>query len=315
MKRVVLLCLALSLALTGCAQGVEIVPIESLSPEKTAANLFSAQPFATPEPTDVSPSAARIDAAGMTVATRINPPEGYTRVYAAEDSLGTFLRNYAVRADGAQVLYYNGEIREDAQAAAVLDISLGSRNHEGPAGAMARLISEYLYSQQNYADISFTLGSDFDFTFDTWRQGRSIAVDGSSVSWASGGEDSNGEENFRSYLATLFVYISMSTFQEDLEQVEDVDGDEIRVGDIFLGTTADGKKTALMVADICQSDETGEKLMLLVQGGAPAQQLHIVENLGNADLSPWYPCGFSADLTTPDASIAIENRYRYKNFA
>ena len=53
----------------------------------------------------------------MTVATRINPPEGYTRVYAAEDSLGTFLRNYAVRADGAQVLYYNGEIREDAQAA------------------------------------------------------------------------------------------------------------------------------------------------------------------------------------------------------
>ena len=284
MKRVVLLCLALSLALTGCAQGVEIVPIESLSPEKTAANLFSAQPFATPEPTDVSPSAARIDAAGMTVATRINPPEGYTRVYAAEDSLGTFLRNYAVRADGAQVLYYNGEIREDAQAAAVLDISLGSRNHEGPAGAMARLISEYLYSQQNYADISFTLGSDFDFTFDTWRQGRSIAVDGSSVSWASGGEDSN-------------------------------DGDEIRVGDIFLGTTADGKKTALMVADICQSDETGEKLMLLVQGGAPAQQLHIVENPGNADLSPWYPCGFSADLTTPDASIAIENRYRYKNFA
>ena len=60
----------------------------------------------------------------------------------------------------------------------------------------------------------------------------------------------------------------------------------IRVGDIFLGTTADGKKTALMVADICQSDETGEKLMLLVQGGAPAQQLHIVENPGNADLSP-----------------------------
>ena len=97
--------------------------------------------------------------------------------------------------------------------------------------------------------------------------------------------------------------------------MEDVDGDEIRVGDIFLGTTADGKKTALMVADICQSDETGEKLMLLVQGGAPAQQLHIVENPGNADLSPWYPCGFSADLTTPDASIAIENRYRYKNFA
>lgn len=314
MKRVALLCLALGLALTGCARGVEIVPIESLSPARTAANVYSAQPFATPAPADASPAVARIDAAGMTVGTRINPPEGYTRIHALEDSIGTFLHDYPVRADGAQVLYYNGEIREDAQAAAVLDVSLGSRNHEGPAGAMARLIAEYLYSQQAYADISFTLGSNFDFTFDTWRTGKTLRVDGSSVSWESGGEDSNGEENFQSYLSTLFVYISMSTLERDLVQVEDVDSDEIRVGDIFLGTTEDGKKTALMVADLCQSDETGERLMLLVQGGAPAQQLHIVENPSDEELSPWYPCGFSADLTTPDASIAIEDRYRYKNF-
>ena len=314
MKRVAILALALALALTGCSQGVQIVPIESLSPPSTAANVFSAQPFATPAPADSTPAQARIDPAGMTLETRINPPEGYARPHAMEGSLAAFLRAYPLRADGAQVLYYDGEIREDAQAAAVFDVTLGSRNHEGPAGAMARLIAEYLYGEAEYDSISFTLGADFDFTFDTWRKGRVLDVQGSSVTWKNGGTDSDGEENFRDYLATLFVYISMSTLQEDLVQVEDVDADETKVGDISLGTTKGGKKTALMVADICQSEETGEKLMLLVQGGAPAQQLHIVENPADEELSPWYPCGFAADLKTPDASIPIEERYRYKNF-
>ena len=54
--------------------------------------------------------------------------------------------------------------------------------------------------------------------------------------------------------------------------------------------------------------------MLLVQGGTPAQQLHVVENPTDEALSPWFPCNFSADLRTPDVTVAIENRYRYKNF-
>lgn len=314
MKKFGLLCLALVLLLTGCSSGVKIVPIESLSPQRTAANVFSAEPMATPAPEASAATVQRLDESGMTIASRIGPPTGYTRVHAMENSLAAFLRAYPLKAAGAQVMLYNGEPRTDAQAAAVLDVTLGQKNHEGPAGAMARLISEYLYSQQKYSDISFTLGSDFNFTFDKWRQGNLLDTEGSDIAWKSGGEDSNSEDNFKKYLTTLFVYISMSTLQKDLVKVEDVDSDEIQVGDLFLGETADGKKTALMVADLCQNDETDEKLMLLVQGGTPAQQLHVVENPTDEALSPWFPCNFSADLRTPDVTVAIENRYRYKNF-
>ena len=68
----------------------------------------------------------------------------------------------------------------------------------------------------------------------------------------------------------------MSSLEGDIQKIEDVDSDEIQVGDLFIGTNAAGKKTCLMVADLCQDDLTGERLMLLVQGGAPAQQAHIV---------------------------------------
>jgi hypothetical protein len=312
-KALVILVLTLTLALSACSDGVKIVPIESLSPRQTAANVFSQEPAATPSPTDEAPVVvARIDESGMTVSSRINPPMGYARVHAAETSFAAFLRAYPLKAAGAQVMLYNEEARQDAKAAAVLDLQLGKKNHEGPAGAMARLIAEYLYSQQRYSDISFTIGRNFDFTFDKWRQGKKLNKD--ATGWTGGGTDSNAEENFKAYLSNLFVYISMSTLDSDLVRVEDVDTDEIQVGDIFIGTNAAGKKTAVMVADLCQSGETGEKLMLLVQGGAPAQQPHIVENPADAALSPWYPCNFTTEMVTPDTTVAIEDRYRFKKF-
>lgn len=69
-----------------------------------------------------------------------------------------------------------------------------------------------------------------------------------------------------------------------------------------------------MVADICRNDETGERLMLLVQGGTPAQQLHIVDNPSDASIAPWYPCGFTSELSTPDLTLDIEKRYRFTAF-
>ena len=207
-------------------------------------------------------------------------------------------------------MLYDGTERTDAQAAAVLDIVLGKKNHEGPAGSAARLLSEYLYSVGNYKDISFRIGSKFSFSFDKWRKGNKLndKADG----WVGGGRDSNDEDNFKSYLTTLFVYISMSSLEGDIQKIEDVDSDEIQVGDLFIGTNTAGKKTCLMVADLCQDDLTGERLMLLVQGGAPAQQAHIVANPTDAQLSPWYPCNFSNEMKTPDVTVKVESRYRFK---
>lgn len=317
MKRKLLCALlaALMLLAAGCSGGAKIVPIDTLSPAQTQANVYTPAPTQTAQVQADEPLVvARIEESGMSIGTRINPPMGYTRDYAAEGSFSAFLRKYPVRVAGADVMLYDGTARQDAQAAAVLDVTLGKKNHEGPAGAMARLIAEYLYDQENYAGISFTIGKNFAFTFDKWRQGKVLKSSGNDLEWVSGGQDSNGEENFKSYLSTLFVYISMSTLRKDLTQIEDVDGDEIQVGDIFIAKNADDKELAVMVADICRSDETGERLMLLVQGGTPAQQLHIVDNPSDASIAPWYPCGFTSELSAPDLTLDIEKRYRFTAF-
>lgn len=313
-KRALCLMAALLLLLTGCARGPKIIPIESLSPVQTAANVYTpvpsqVNPTATPEPIVVP----RIEESGMSLASRINPPMGYSRIFETEDSFASFMRKYPLKMAGAPVMLYNEEERTDANAAAVLDIALGKKNHEGPAGAVARLFAEYLFEEQEYDEISFTLGRGFDFTFDKWRQGKKLKADGNNLSWVNGGEDSNGEDNFKAYLTTLFVYISMSSLSSDLERV-DVDSQPIAVGDVFIGENEAGKEIAMMVADICQNDETGERMMLLVQGGSPAQQLHVVDNPYDASIAPWYSCEFDTTLRTPEVDADIEDRYRFKAF-
>ena len=304
--------LATVVLVTGCSKGTKIVPIESLSPVQTAANVYTPAPSEAAKPTPEPIVLPRIEEAGMSLGSRINPPLGFARVFEREESFAEFMRKYPLRMAGAQVLRYDGEARQDASAAAVLDVTLGKKNHEGPAGAVARLYAEYLFSQQEFDEINFTLGSDFEFTFDKWRQGKLLKAEGNKLSWIGGGEDSNGKDNFKAYLSTLFVYISMDTLKNDMRRIHDVDGDPIAVGDIFIGENSEGKQLALMVADICQNDETGERMMLLVQGGSPAQQLHVVDNPYDASIAPWYSCEFDTTLKTPDVTVDIEDRYRFR---
>ena len=140
-----------------------------------------------------APVVARIEDSGMTIGTRINPPMGYTRVRAADGSLGAFLRTYPVKSAGSPVMLYDGTERTDAQAAAVLDIVLGKKNHEGPAGTAARLLSEYLYSVGNYKDISFRIGSKFSFSFDKWRKGQQAQRQGGRLGRRRTGQQRRGQ--------------------------------------------------------------------------------------------------------------------------
>ena len=106
-------CVVLAILLCGCSSGVKIVPIESLSPTSTAANVYVPKESPAAEETQVqtAPVVARIEDSGMTIGTRINPPMGYTRVRAADGSLGAFLRTYPVKSAGSPVMLYDGTER------------------------------------------------------------------------------------------------------------------------------------------------------------------------------------------------------------
>ncbi|MDR3086196.1 MAG: DUF4846 domain-containing protein [Christensenellaceae bacterium] len=303
--------LAIVVLLASCVYSPKIIEINSLSPASQMAEetppLDSEGPDAlgeSPEP----PAAS----GGDTIAQRLLPPTGYVRINAPAESFQSFLRNYALKPSGSPVLAYDGTERANAGAAAVLKVDLGQKNHEGPAGAVLRLAAEYLFEQSRFSRISFTLGTQFDFSFDTWAEGKTLQVDGNSVKWVSGGDSGSGRDNFTRYLQTLFRYVSVDTLKKDMTLIEDAEISPIEAGDIFLGVDANGKPVCAMVADLVSAGAGGGRAMLLLEGGLPAQEAHIVQNPGDSVLSPWYECISEGKIQTPSAELDLSQRYRLK---
>mgnify|MGYP000020221978 CR=1 FL=1 len=47
-------------------------------------------------------------------------------------------------------------------------------------------------------------------------------------------------------------------------------------------------------------ESQSEKLFLIQQSYMPAQEIHILKNITNASISPWYSTNFSEELKTPE---------------
>jgi hypothetical protein len=85
--------------------------------------------------------------------------------------------------------------------------------------------------------------------------------------------------------------------------------DDIEIGDLFLEGGFPGH--AVIVVDIAENRKTGEKVFLLAQGFMPAQDIHILKNLDNSSLSPWYRTDFGDSLYTPDWVFARTSLMAY----
>ena len=91
-----------------------------------------------------------------TLATRIAPPPGFTRVAALPGSWAEWLRSVPLKPDGAPVLTYTGapKWRQDVHVA-VLDIDVGKRDLQQCADAVMRLRAEWLYASNRKSEIAF----------------------------------------------------------------------------------------------------------------------------------------------------------------
>ena len=91
-----------------------------------------------------------------TLATRIAPPPGFTRVAALPGSWAEWLRSMPLKPDGAPVLTYTGapKWRQDVHVA-VLDIDVGKRDLQQCADAVMRLRAEWLYASNRKSEIAF----------------------------------------------------------------------------------------------------------------------------------------------------------------
>lgn len=86
----------------------------------------------------------------------------------------------------------------------------------------------------------------------------------------------------------------------------------LQPGDVFIQGGSPGH--AVIVADVAIHPKTKKKVFLLAQSYMPAQQIHLLTNPANRDLSPWFELSesVSGKLLTPEWIFAENNLKRFK---
>ena len=300
-----LIIITLTLLITSCK------PLAS-NPNTTPEESENAQQVQTPNslnqtPLDSNASENLVNAEGMTINQRILTPEGYTRFTSPADSFGEFLQNLPLKAHGSKVLYYNGKQKQRDVYEAVIDLDVGDKDLQQCADAVMRLRAEYLYSQQLFDTIHFNFTNGFQANYSKWKEGWRIKVSGNNADWSKDASYSDDYETFRNYLDMVFIYAGTLSLSQEMKEIPIED---MRIGDVFIQGGSPGH--CVIVVDMAESKENGSRLFMLAQGYMPAQDIHILKNSLDNNISPWYPLDFEGSLHTPEWIFEKEDLKRFE---
>lgn len=215
---------------------------------------------------EVTPQITYINPSGMTVQTRYNVPENYTRKTYSPQDFGYHLQQLPLKVYGEKVKYYNGKEKNTPQVySSVVDLPIGTKDLHQCADAAMRLRADFLYQQKRYGEISFNFN------------------DGKPRAYADYIKGDYSAQTYWNYLEYIFMYANTSSLKQQLQSVPK---NKVQIGDILLQSgTPYGH--AVIVIDMAEN-ETGDRLVLLAQSYMPAQELQVLENPYSSDGNPWY---------------------------
>jgi len=235
-------------------------------------------------------------------------PDGFKRPQVSDSSFGEWLRGLPLKPAGHPVLLYDGR-RKDNQSAheRVIDIDVGRSDLQQCADAVMRLRAEYLYNCVHYDAVHFNFTSGDTCRFSDWLAGLRPLVQNDRVSWTKSAGVDSSYSGFRDYLNTVFTYAGSYSLAQELETV--ANPDSIAIGDVFIQGGFPGH--AVIVVDLAINKDTGRKAFLLAQSYMPAQEVHILKNPVDHDLSPWYMIGPGSSVVTPEWTFRWSDLKRF----
>ena len=199
-------------------------------------------------------------------------PEGYTRIAGENNSFAAWLENLQLKKNKT-VYLFDGRVKTNQNSQfAVVDISIGDKDLQQCADAVMRLRAEYLFSGNRFDEISFSDNANTAYHF----------------------HQPYTKENLLKYLTGVFGMCGTSSLAKQLKQVNIED---IHAGDVLIRGGFPGH--AIIVVDIAQN-KAGKKIYLLAQSATPAQDVHVIVNPANPDLSPWYEVNDEKFIRTPE---------------
>ena len=273
------------------------------------ASCQSSAPGAT-DCTDEKPksSPGLLNPAGLTAEARFRPPAGYSRTAADSASFTFFLRNFPLKQDAVAVHHYDGTVKNPSYHAAVLDLSTGTENLQQCADAVMRLRAEYFYGIKAYNKMHFNFTNGFRCGFDRWSQGCRVKVQGNQTSWVCGQTPSADRKAFQAWMNQVFMFAGTLSLEQELQKVP---ATALQTGDVWIKGGSPGH--AVIVMDMCQ-DSIGNKLFLLAQSYMPAQDMHILENVHEPAISPWFRIPETGkELYTPEWTFSYSQLRRFKD--
>ncbi|MDR0728626.1 MAG: DUF4846 domain-containing protein [Prevotellaceae bacterium] len=241
------------------------------------------------------------------VAVRFKTPESFVRTDAKEHSFTLFLRNLPLFPEGTPVRNYANEpVETDKKSgtAAILDIETGTRNWQCTVQSLMRIWAEYLFERQQFSAIQFHIRNGKTIPYQQWAQGMNITVDNRAY-WTKTPYNPQQYRTFRRYLDFIFQYSDFQTVRHDI--------DSVVVGDLSPGDLLLHDGFAMMVLDMAVNRDTGEKIVLLVSGGAPAQSIRVLQNtIQGEPPSAWFKIGEQGAINTGVVEFSATDFYRFK---
>lgn len=197
-------------------------------------------------------------------------PEGYERLQFQENSFGCFLQQQTLKKDKT-VYLYNGKPKYNQTAQyAVLNITVGNKDLQQCADAIMRLRAEYLKQQQK--PICFADNANRKYCWEQYKH-----------------------RGWQGYLEIVFGMCGTISLEKELKAK---DWKNLTAGDMLIKGGSPGH--AVIVMDIARHKTTGKLIFLLAQSYMPAQDIHVLQNLNDKTLSPWYRTSSVGTIDTPE---------------
>lgn len=164
-----------------------------------------------------------------------------------------------------------------------------------------------IYSKKKAFDsIVFTFTNGTKAPYSKWREGYRVHIKGNTVTWTKDISVDTTYKTFRQYLNTIFMYCGTYSLSKELNPVHIKD---LQCGDVFIHGGFPGH--AVIVMDLAINKNSGKKIFLLAQSYMPAQDIHIVKNLTNDGLSPWYEIPEDGTLRTAEWTFKTDELKRF----
>lgn len=242
-----------------------------------------------------------INKEGQTIFSRVKPPEGFERVSYLEGSFQYYLRHYKLKPFGSKIINYDdSEYFWQRGHVGILDISVPKNGLMQCADALIRIRSEYLWDNNRKEDIGFNFTSGHYCSWIDYANGYRPKINGNKVTFVKIASANHSKTNFYKYLNLIYSYSGTLSLFHELPKINDAS--ELQIGDMLILGGSPGH-----IVIIC--DETinkkGEKLFLLFQGNTPAQNVHLVKNLEDKSISPWYK--LEKGVMTPVSNYTFYN--------